>query len=233
MHSRITSWPFIGFIYNIRGLGQDIGLVPLQQARDQYDWSNHKPGSGDRSLAGYLAPLHVDPILQEVARAADGSIDELLAALRTVPPDSSQGFTISFYMKETFMCFHSLLLGCLILYAKTLRSLRKLLSRKRAPMDINVKEKIVCDPKEDTSEDAIIMCFDSLESYNRLLLLIVSSHSFVVHLKIMATTGILLPSIKSHKVYNAYMSIIMASKDHVVDGNSVADEEDNSLVGKT
>ena len=100
-------------------------------------------------------------------------------------------------------------------------------------MDINVKEKIVCDLKEDTSEDTIIMCFDSLESYNRLLLLIVSSHSFVVHLKIMATTGILLPSIKSHKVYNAYMSIIMASKDHVVDGNSVADEEDNPLVGKT
>jgi hypothetical protein len=81
MHSRITSWPFVGLIHNICDLTWGIRLVSLQKARDQHDWLNHRPGLGDKSLAGYLAPLHVDPILQEISQAADGSIEKLIAIL--------------------------------------------------------------------------------------------------------------------------------------------------------
>jgi hypothetical protein len=209
------SWPFIGFIYNIRQLG--LGACVLQDARDQYDWLKHEPGLGDRTLAMHLALPNVDPVLDEIALATGGSIKNLLATLRTAPANSPHKFTITFYTKETFMDFHHLLLGCLILYAKTLRALRRLYSRRRAEMDIKLKKKLACDPKEGTREDRIIACFDALENYNRLLVLLISSHSFVTHLRIMASTAALLPSIQSRSLHDVYMSILL---DDVAGGDS-------------
>ena len=78
MESRIMSWLFIGFIYNIWDLGQD---HMLQDARDRYDWLKHEPGPGDRSLAMHLALREVGPILDEVVVAGGGSIDKLLTTL--------------------------------------------------------------------------------------------------------------------------------------------------------
>jgi hypothetical protein len=224
MHSRIMSWPFIGFIYNIWQLGR--GPKVLQDARDQYNWLEHEPGPGDRTLAMHLALPNVDCVLEEIALAG-GSSTNLLDTLRTVPADSPQKFTITFYTKETFMDFHHLLLGCLILYAKTLRTLKRLYSRMRAETVIKSKTKLACDPKEGTREHKIIACFDALKNYNQLLVLLMSSHSFVTHLRIMASTTFLLPSVGSRVFHDMYVSILLDHDSEKVDRDEPTEDDHN------
>ena len=132
MHDHIMSWPFMSLIHNIqvlRGNSQEM----LEEMRDKYDWQNHMPSPGDRSLAGYLSVPKINPILEEISQVAQGPVSKLIAAMRTVPANSSQGlqFSVGFYTKETFMDFHNLLLGCLMLYAQTLRVLRNQLLQKK------------------------------------------------------------------------------------------------------
>jgi hypothetical protein len=105
MHDCIMSWPFIGLIYNIwelnsKGVSQKI----LEETRDKYNWQNHRPSSGDRSLAGYLSVPKIDGLLAEILQVAKGPVNKLIAAMRMVPANSSQGlqFMVGFYMKETF-----------------------------------------------------------------------------------------------------------------------------------
>ena len=57
--------------------------------------------------------------------------------------------------------------SCLILYAQTLHSLKRLHARRRTSMAIKDKKQILCDPEDEkTIEDRIVTCFDKLESYN-------------------------------------------------------------------
>ena len=80
-------------------------------------------------------------------------------------------------------------------------------------MDIALKRKLTHDPKEGTLEDRIIISFDALENYNRLVLLI-SSHSFITHLNIMASTSILLPSHLSWVYHARYKSLLISGPNH-------------------
>ena len=224
MHDRIMSWSFTGLIYNIRQLVRDgVPQAMLKIKRDKHDWKNHMPGSGDRSLAGYLSVPKIDCILEEISAVAGSSVSDLVAAVRTVPENSSQGlqFSVGFYTKETFMDFHYLLLGCLTLYAQTLRALRNLLLRKKS----KVAKKITSEPDKETFEGRVILLFDQLENYNQLLLLIMSSHSFFIHLNIMAQTNILVPNVTSKMYHSLYMSKLMSDSNVTVDGEETIGSE--------
>ena len=232
MHDRVMSWPFIGLIYNIRNMDTEL----LESARDEFDWSNYNPGPGDRSLVVFLASPNADRLINMVAEASGGPIMQLVQVLRSKAQDS-EGFTTRFYTKETFMDFHRLFLGCFILYAKTLRSL-KTLKRNSQPRVI-----LETDPERNTKNAKIVACFDKLEPLNRLLLLIMSSHSFVTHLGIMAQTGALLPSFQRIGLYNKFKSVVIFGNDgegnakEDVDGEDVDGEDDkespDNQVGKT
>jgi hypothetical protein len=101
------------------------------------------------------------------------------------------------------MDFHRLLLGCLILYAKTLHSLRKTHSHSTGTKTI-----LKADPPKGTKAADVVACFDKL-TVNRLLVLILSSHSFVTHLKIMAGTGALVPSSQHMAIYNNLKLVVI------------------------
>jgi hypothetical protein len=106
------------------------------------------------------------------------------------------------------MDFHHLLLGCLILYAKTLHSLRKTHSHSTGTNTIPK-----ADPPQGTKAADVVACFDKLTFVNRLLVLILSSHSFITHLKIMAGTSALVPSSQCMAIYNNFeLVVIMGSK---------------------
>ena len=237
MHDRIMSWPFMSLIHNIRVLRGDSREM-LEEMRDKYDWQNHVPGPGDRSLAGYLSVPKLDPVLEEISQVARGPVGKLIAAVRTVPANSSQGlqFSVGFYTKETFMDFHNLLLGCLMLYAQTLRVLRNQLLRKKS----KAPKKITSDPDINTFEGKIILLFDRLENYNRLLLLIMSSHSFSVHLNIMVDTQTLAPTAASKKFHSLYVRKLMSDSNVTVDGEETVggelavdnNETEDNQVGK-
>jgi hypothetical protein len=116
------------------------------------------PGSGDRSLAGYLSVPKIDCVLEEISDVAGGSVSDLVAVVQMVPENSLQGlqFTVSFYMKKTFMDFHYLLLSCLMLYAQTLCALRNLLLQKTS----KAVKKITSEPDKKTFEGRVILLFD-------------------------------------------------------------------------
>lgn len=81
MHDCIMSWLFIGLIHNIQQLQHEGYLPVLEAVRDKYDWQNHKPGLGDRTLAGYLSVSGLDPVLEEILQVAKGSVSKLIGAM--------------------------------------------------------------------------------------------------------------------------------------------------------
>ena len=118
------------------------------------------------------------------------------------------------------MDFHHLLLGCLILYAKTLHTLKKIHSH-----SMGTKTILTADPPQGTKAADVVACFDRLALVNQLLILILSSHSFVTHLKIMAGTGALVPSIQRMAIYNTFkLVVIMGSRGSGGDNSSYADD---------
>ena len=83
MHSRIMSWPFIGFIRNIRHMDHEVLAVEASA----FDWSSYTSGPGDGSLAGFLAPSGIDRLVHMVEEATGGSVQRLVHTLRTVAED--------------------------------------------------------------------------------------------------------------------------------------------------
>ena len=147
-------------------------------------------------------------------------------------------FTLKFYTKETFMDFHHLLLGCLVLYANCLHRLRNLIAKQRTEQTTKTKTLLLNIPTG-TRDIRIITCFDLLESYNRVLLLIMSSHAFATHLGIMAETSRLLPSFKHIKIYDRFklerifsLQKDLADDDHV-NGPNENEPQVEDQVGKT
>ena len=220
------SWPFIGLIYNIRTIPSEL----LESARGKFDWSNYNPGPGDRSLAVFLASPSADRLINMVAEASGGPIIQLVQVLRSKAKDSDPtwdrlaGFTTRFYMKETFMDFHRLLLGCFILYAKTLRSLKTLMRNAWR------REILKADPERSTKNARIVACFDKLEPLNRLLLLIMSTYSFITHLGIIAQTGALLPSFQCIGLYNNFRLVVIFGNDE--EGNDVESNVNEDVDGE-
>ena len=223
MHSHIMSWPFIAFIYNISGMTTAVGLA---EAIRKYDWQKHHPGSGDRSLAGFLARPARDSMVRKLEVAAGGSIQQLLAIMQTPSGNTSRPYLVNFYLEEMCMDFHCLLLGCLILYAKSLYQIKRCFL-KRMPMDVTQKKVIEQEPAKDTANSRLITCFDNLESYGRLLLLLLSSTSFVTHLRLMLSAGSLQPHKMLQDVYNKLASAKFSSND-VTDGNSENDDTEKN-----
>lgn len=105
----------------------------------------------------------MDHLVQDIAAAAGGPIEQLLHVLRM--PEGSSSFTLKFYTKETFMDFHRLLLGCLVLYANCLHRLRNLIAKQRTEQTTKTKTLLLNIPTG-TRDIRIITCFDLLESYN-------------------------------------------------------------------
>ena len=169
----------------------------------------------DRLLVVFLASPNADRLINMVAEASGGPIMQLVQVLQSKAQDS-EGFTTRFYTKETFMDFHHLLLGCFILYVKTLRSLKTLKHNSQLRVILET------DPERNTKNAKIIACFDKLKPMNQLLFFIMSSHSFVTHLGIMAQTGALLPSFQHIGLYNNFKSVVIFGNDE--EGN---DEESN------
>src|ERR1700733_15342097 len=83
MHSRIMSWPFIGFIRNIRHMDHEVLAVEASA----FNWLNYTSGPGDGSLAGFLAPSGIDHLVHMVEEAAGSSVQRLVYALRMVAED--------------------------------------------------------------------------------------------------------------------------------------------------
>lgn len=121
----------------------------------------------------------------------------------------SPEYRVEFYTKETFMDFHRLLLGCLTLYATTLRKIKQRISKLRRKGK-STSTILHTDPEPKSMEDEIVYLFICLESYNRLLLLIMSSHSYATHLRLLASTQVLLPSIKDVGHYNTFKSNLLS-----------------------
>jgi hypothetical protein len=94
------------------------------------------------------------------------------------------------------------------------------------------------DPERSTKNAKIVACFDKLEPLNQLLLLIMSSHSFVTHLGIMAQTRALLPSFQCIGLYNKFKLVVIFGNDGEGNANEDVDGEDDkespdNQVGKT
>jgi hypothetical protein len=230
MHARVMSWPVIGLIWNMRIL-LDSDAPVLEKRGDDYAWSTHVPGPGDRSLAEFLASNIFDRLVQDVADATHGTIHTLLTAVRMVPEDKPEmQFTVGFYTKETFMDFHRLLVGCLMRYATTLRRLKRLTNQRKNKMGSTRTTLCVKPADPQTLEAKIVSCFMLLDAYNRLLLLILSSHAYATHLQILTLTQQLLPD---HKYIAMYERFKKNSLSFDLPGAEEFMVEDQNEVGKT
>jgi len=247
MHQRITSWPAIGLIYNFAQCSDEM----LQEFGNIFSQENFSYGSGDRTLAGFLALERADPVFANIAGVFKGNVERdvghlnaLISAARAVPKDSINKCNVQFYTKKTVVGFHHLLVGCFILYARTLAKLngQRVFRRKRPDEKPNEKVILGSLPADGTRQRKIVGLFIDLEQYTRLLLFILSSKTFSTHLGIVA--GILkddlLPSRRNQLSYDSYKAAYITgplmgidtgnnTKNKGVDGSEGVDEESKDV----
>ena len=85
------SWPAIGLLYNLAQCSDE----KLQKFGNRFPQENFNYGSGDRTLAAFLALQHADPVFANIAGVLKGDIERevghlnmLISAARAVPKDS-------------------------------------------------------------------------------------------------------------------------------------------------
>ena len=71
MHQRIMSWPAIGLIYNFVQCSDEM----LQEFGNIFSQENFSYGSGDRTLAGFLALECADPVFANIAGVFKGNVE--------------------------------------------------------------------------------------------------------------------------------------------------------------
>jgi hypothetical protein len=167
------------------------------------NWQERSPGTGDNTLANYLAKDSIQrqllPILAGVVSKVlghDVSFTPLIEAVnnRLVPGQKSNPV----YNQRTILAFHMLFLACLVSMASAHRQLENLLKKygevgklvelSEAPVApaTNILESSTQDPiTPQELQFHIVALFQLLLQYTRLYVYLVSSASFKSHIEIL------------------------------------------------